>query len=108
QPDAKVFLSQVRRARNALQRGLADDPELTRELRTTPAYPEVKPRPRDRADYEVTQKVPASMLPGRAEPRPLAGTRTMIDAPPPAVARSVHAPSPERLGAEDERRAPKR
>ena len=108
QPDAKVFLSQVRRARSALQRGLADDPELTRELRITAAHTEVKPRSRDRADYEVTQKVPASMLPGRVEPRSLAGTRTMIDAPPPAVARSVHEPSPERLAAERERRSRKR
>src|SRR5215216_792632 len=36
QPDAKVLLAQVRRARLALQQGLADDPELTRELRTEP------------------------------------------------------------------------
>jgi eukaryotic-like serine/threonine-protein kinase len=42
------------------------------------------------------------------EPRPFAGTRTMIDAPPPAVARSVHEPSPERLAAERERRSRKR
>ena len=107
QPDAKVFLSQVRRARSALQRGLADDQELTRELRTTPAVPGARPRPRDRADYEVTQ-VPASMLPGPFEPPPLARTRTMIDAPPPAVARSVHEPSAERLAAERERRSRKR
>ena len=107
QPDAKVFLSQVRRARSALQRGLADDQELTRELRTTAAVPGTKPRPRDRADYEVTQ-VPASMLPGPFEPPPLARTRTMIDAPPPAVARSVHEPSTERLAAERERRSRKR
>ena len=36
QPDARVLLSQVRRARLALERGLPDDPELTRELRTSP------------------------------------------------------------------------
>jgi eukaryotic-like serine/threonine-protein kinase len=108
QPDAKVFLAQVRRARSALQRGLADDPELTRELRVTPTPPAGRPRPRYRADYEVTQRVPAPMLAGRGEPRLSGGTRTMIDAPPPAVARPVHEPSADRLAAERERRARKR
>jgi len=108
QPDAKVFLAQVRRARSALQRGLADDPELTRELRVTPTPPVARPKPRDRVDYEVTQRVPAPMQPGRVEPRLPGGTRTMIDAPPPAVVRPVHEPSPDRLAAERERRARKR
>jgi beta-lactam-binding protein with PASTA domain len=108
QPDAKVFLAQVRRARNSLQRGLTDDPELTRELRTTPTAPAARPQPRDRADYEATQRVPTPIPPGRMEPRLSGGTRTMIDAPPPAVARPVHEPSPERLAAERERRARKR
>jgi eukaryotic-like serine/threonine-protein kinase len=108
QPDAKVFLAQVRRARNALQRGLADDPELTRELRTAPTPPAVGPRVRERADYEVTQRVPAPMMPGRSEPRFTGGARTIVHAPPPAVARHVHEPSPERLAAERERRARKR
>jgi eukaryotic-like serine/threonine-protein kinase len=108
QPDAKVFLAQVRRARNSLQRGLTDDPELTRELRTTPTATAARPQPRDRADYEATQRVPTPIPPGRMEPRLSGGTRTMIDAPPPAVARPVHEPSPERLAAERERRARKR
>src|SRR5215218_5188307 len=109
QPDAKVFLAQVRRARRALQQGLADDPELTGELRTPTTPPVVGPRPRDRADYEMTQRVPAPVGPGhQLEPRLSSATRTVIDAPPPAVARSVHEPSPERLAAERERRARKR
>jgi eukaryotic-like serine/threonine-protein kinase len=116
QPDAKVFLAQVRRARNSLQRGLTDDPELTRELRTTPTAPAGRPLgfkhggPRDRADYERTQRVSTPIPPGRMEPRLSGGggTRTMIDAPPPAIARPVHEPSPERLAAERERRARKR
>ena len=61
QPDAKVVLAQVRRARSDLQRGLRDDPQLMRELRTPPAPPTSPPggsRPRDRADYEMTQTVP--------------------------------------------------
>ena len=107
QHDAKVFLAHVRRARSALQRGLSDDPELTRELRTALPAPAVRPRVRERADYEVTQKVPAP-LPGRVQPRHSGGTRTIIDAPPPAVARHLHEPSPERLAAERDRRARKR
>jgi len=108
QHDAKVFLDQVRRARGALQRGLADDPELTRELRTTPTPPAARPRPRNRADYEVTQRVPAPMPPRRVEPRLSGGAHTIIDAPPPTVARPLHEPSPDRLAAERERRARKR
>ena len=60
QPDAKVLLAQVRRARGDLQRGLRDDPQLMRELRTPPPPPTSPPggpRPRDRADYEMTQTV---------------------------------------------------
>jgi eukaryotic-like serine/threonine-protein kinase len=108
QPDAKVFLAQVRRARNALQRGLADDPELTRELRIPPTQPAARPRPRDRADYELTQRVASPTVAGRPEPHLANATRTMIDAPPPPVARPVHEPSTERLAAERERRARKR
>src|SRR6185295_3639514 len=44
QPDARVLLSQVRRARLALERGLPDDPALTRELRT-PRRPSADGRP---------------------------------------------------------------
>jgi beta-lactam-binding protein with PASTA domain/serine/threonine protein kinase len=108
QPDAKVMLGQVRRARIALERGLTDDPELTRDLRNLPTQPVGRPRPRDRADYEATQMVPAPTAAGRVDPRSSAGTRTVIDAPPPAVARQVHEPPPERLAAERERRARKR
>lgn len=104
QPDAKVLLGQVRRARKALQQGLADDPQLTAELRSTP---EGRPKPRDRADYEVTQRVPGPIV-GRPDPRPLSAPRTLIDARPPGVARQLHEPSPQRLAAERERRARKR
>jgi eukaryotic-like serine/threonine-protein kinase len=106
QPDGKVVLAQVRRARGALQRGLRDDPQLTHELRTTPSPAPSGPKPRDRADYEVTQMVPPA--PGRVAPRPIGGSPTVIDAPPPAATRRVHEPSPERLAAERQRRARKR
>ena len=109
QPDARVLLSQVRRARLALERGLPDDPALTRELRTPPRpSADGRPKQRERADYEVTQQVPAPMANGRVTSPPSAGSRTVIDAPPPAVARSPHELSPERLAAERERRARKR
>jgi eukaryotic-like serine/threonine-protein kinase len=108
QPDAKVLLGQVRRARIALQRGLRDDPQLTRELRTAPAPAPGRPRPRDRADYEMTQRVPPPQATGRVASHPPGGPRTVIDAPPPGVSRPVHEPSPERLAAERERRARKR
>jgi eukaryotic-like serine/threonine-protein kinase len=108
QPDAKVFLAQVRRARLAIQQGLADDPELTRELHNAP-HGTAGPRRRDRADYEVTQMVPAPIAAAPAKPRPPSSPRTVIDAPPPAVPRSVHQPTLERLAAtERERRARKR
>ena len=108
QPDAKVLLGQVRRARIALQRGLRDDPQLTRELRTAPAPAPGRPRPRDRADYEMTQRVPPPPATGRVASHPSGGPHTVIDAPPPGVSRPVHEPSPERLAAERERRARKR
>jgi beta-lactam-binding protein with PASTA domain/serine/threonine protein kinase len=108
QPDAKVLLAQVRRARIALQQGLADDPELTRELRSAPrqAAGEAK---RDRADYEVTQMVPTPVPVAQAQPCSSVTPRTVIDAPPPAIARPLHAQTAERLAAtERERRARKR
>jgi eukaryotic-like serine/threonine-protein kinase len=108
QPDAKVLLGQVRRARIALQRGLRDDPQLTRELRAAPAAAPGAPRPRDRADYEMTQRVPPPPATGRVAPHPSGAPRTVIDAPPSGVSRPVHEPSPERLAAERERRARKR
>ena len=109
QPDAKVFLAQVRRARIALQQGLADDPQLTRELRSAPRQTAAGSKRRDRADYEVTQMVPTPAPVAQAQPR-LSGTpRTVIDAPPPAVARPGYAQTAERLAAsERERRARKR
>ena len=107
-PDAKVLLAQVRRARIAIQQGLADDPELMRELRSAPRQENGGPR-RDRADYEATQMVPSPMPAARAQPRLAGLPRTVIDAPPPAVPRSVHQPTAERLAAsERERRARKR
>ena len=108
QPDARVLLGQVRRARLALQRGLADDPELTRELRTPSGQAAGKTKPRERADYEATQRVAAPTTAGRVASPSSAGSRTVIDAPPPRVARSLHEPSPDRLAAERERRARKR
>jgi eukaryotic-like serine/threonine-protein kinase len=111
QPDAKVLLAQVRRARIAIQRGLLDDPELTPELRSAPRPgAAVQPKRRDRADYEVTQMVPSPMAAARTQPRPPSSPRTVIDAPPPpAVPRAVHQASAQRLAAsERERRARKR
>jgi eukaryotic-like serine/threonine-protein kinase len=108
QPDAKVLLAQVRRARIAIQQGLADDPELMRELHSAPRQENGGPR-RDRADYEATQMVSSPMPAARAQPRPSGLPRTVIHAPPPAVPRSVHQPTAERLAAsERERRARKR
>jgi eukaryotic-like serine/threonine-protein kinase len=109
QPDAKVLLAQVRRARIALQQGLADDPELTRELRSAPGQAAGEAKRRDRSDYEVTQMVPTPVPVAQAQPRPSGMPRTVIDAPPPAVARPLHAQTAERLAAtERERRARKR
>ena len=114
QPDAKVLLAQVRRARSDLQRGVRDDPQLMRELRThrRHGHPHHRcrravSRPRDRADYEMTRDSPtADGRPGGSSPPN--GSRTVIDAPPPRVTRPVHEPSAARLAAERERRARKR
>ena len=69
QPDAKVFLAQVRRARIALQQGLADDPELTRELRAEPrpgaGSPSARPR-RLRSDPDGADS--GARCPGPASP----------------------------------------
>ena len=68
-----------------------------------------RPKRRDRADYEVTQMVPTPVPAAQAQPRPSGTPRTVIDAPPPAVARPLHAQTAERLAAsERERRARKR
>jgi beta-lactam-binding protein with PASTA domain/serine/threonine protein kinase len=109
QPDAKVFLAQVRRARIAIQQGLADDPQLTRELRSAPGQENGVSKRRDRVDYDATQMVPSPMPAARARPRPPGVPRTVIEAPPPAVPRSVHQPTAQRVAAsERERRARKR
>jgi serine/threonine protein kinase/beta-lactam-binding protein with PASTA domain len=109
QPDAKVLLAQVRRARIALQQGLADDPELTRELRSAPKQGGSEARRRDRADHEVTQMVPTPVPAAQAQPRLSSTPRTVIDAPLPPVPRPLHAQTAERLAAsERERRARKR
>ena len=67
QPDAKVLLAQVRRARIALQQGLADDPELTRELRAEPRQGTGSEAARPR-HYEVTQMVPTPVPAASASP----------------------------------------
>jgi eukaryotic-like serine/threonine-protein kinase len=109
QPDAKVLLAQVRRARIALQQGLADDPELTRELRSAPRQGGSDVGRRDRVDYEATQMVPTPVPVAQAQQRPSSPPRTVIDAPPPAIPRPLHAQTAERLAAsERERRARKR
>jgi len=112
--NAKIFLSQLRRVRSALARGLADDPELTQEL--TLPRPPAPFRKVDRAAYEVTQLVdevrasPASQI--SAQPAgmaaPAAATRTILDAPPPAVPREIYEVSAARLAAQRERRAQNR
>ncbi len=88
-PDAKVFLSQARRVHVALREGLADDPELTADLRGTPPRPASPSSPvgwappppqgsppqsppqshgspssrlHDRADEEITQLVPPAAM----------------------------------------------
>ena len=52
--DARVLLSELRRVQAALRGGVADDPDLLRAHLTPPPT-------RDRADYEVTQLVTASV-----------------------------------------------
>src|SRR5918994_4113955 len=104
QPDAKVLLAQVRRARIALQQGLADDPELTRELRAEPRQGAGSPRRRDRADYEVTQMVPTPMPAPQAQARPMPTPRPVLDPPPPAVHRPPYPPIAERLAASERER----
>src|SRR5215218_255419 len=110
-PNARVFLTQLRRVRAALSAGLADDPDLTREL--TRKVPLTPTRKRDRADYEVTQQVSdmAGILGHRAPvPPPPAITaqqppRTILDAPPPAVPERVYQLSAARQAAQRERQA---
>ena len=109
QPDAKVLLAQVRRARIALQQGLADDPELTRELRTAPKQGRSDAMRRDRSDHEVTQMVPTPVPAAQAQPRVASRPRTAINARPPAIPRPLHPQTAERLAAsERERRVRKR
>ena len=56
--DARVLLTEVRRVQSALREGRRDDPELARDLRSAAT---AAPTRQDRADYEVTQLVPASV-----------------------------------------------
>jgi serine/threonine-protein kinase len=110
-PNARIFLSQLRRVRASLSQGLADDPELTRELsQIIPLAPTQK---RDRADYEITQLVSdvagipsQSGLPSR--PPPVAAQqppRTLLHAPPPAVPDRIYQLSAARQAAHRERQA---
>jgi eukaryotic-like serine/threonine-protein kinase len=109
-PNARVFLTQLRRVRAALSEGLADDPDLTREL--TRIVPVAPSRKRDRADYEVTQRVSdmAGILGHRAPatpPPPVAAhpPRTILDAPPPAVPERVYQLSAARQADQRQRQA---
>jgi eukaryotic-like serine/threonine-protein kinase len=105
-PDARVFLAELRRVRNALAEGLADDPELSRDLRPDPEAP--APRTLDRADYEATQMVSTPVTVASATgPRHYASP-TVVDAPPPPVPRQAYPLTPERLAAQRERQARKR
>ena len=110
-PNARVFLTQLRRVRAALSEGLADDPDLTREL--TRIVPVAPSRKRDRADYEVTQRVsdlagisghraPATPPPAVTAQHP---PRTILDAPPPAVPERVYQLSAARQADQRERQA---
>ena len=71
-PDGRVLLTQVRRVRAALLAGLADDPELTQDLRPAPLQQhEVDPAAAttqvvgERADFEATQHIrPTGRQPG--------------------------------------------
>ena len=81
-------------------------PSSPGELRAEPRQETGSTR-RDRADYEVTQMVPTGAR--CAGPASLVTPRTVIDAPPPAVPRPVHAPTASCSAAsERERRARKR
>jgi beta-lactam-binding protein with PASTA domain/serine/threonine protein kinase len=110
-PNARVFLTQLRRVRAALSEGLADDPDLTREL--TRIVPVAPSRKRDRADYEVTQRVsdmagisghraPATPPPPVTAQHP---PRTILDAPPPAVPERVYQLSAARQADQRQRQA---
>ena len=109
--NARIFLSQLRQVRAALVQGLADDPELTQELTTTPPMPAARAQRRD--DYQVTQLVanPASYTPSPVAVRPTPAvpapypTRTILDARPPGVSQKVYDLSATRLAARRERQA---
>jgi eukaryotic-like serine/threonine-protein kinase len=112
--NARIFLSQLRRVRSALAQGLADDPELTQELKLAPPAGPV--RKADRTNYEPTQLVQdvATSTSSQIAARPAGivpstpATRTILDAPPPAVPREVYEVSAARLAAQRERRAQNR
>jgi serine/threonine-protein kinase len=102
--DARVLLTEVRRVQSALRDGHRDDPDLVHDLRTAAAAPAAPPGRRERADYEPTQLVPASV------PSP----PTVLEAPPPAplhrpLTRPVPgAPDGERIARQRERQARRR
>jgi eukaryotic-like serine/threonine-protein kinase len=110
-PNARVFLTQLRRVRAALSEGLADDPGLTREL--TRIVPVAPTRRRDHADYEVTQRVSdMARISGYRPPATLHAAvtaqhppRTILDAPPPAVPERAYQLSAARQAAQRERQA---
>jgi eukaryotic-like serine/threonine-protein kinase len=111
--NARIFLSQLRRVRSALAQGLQDDPGLTHELNLP--QPPAPFRKVDRADYEVTKLVNdvGALKTSQVSARPPAvpssqATRTILDAPPPAVPREVYEVSAARLAAQREHRAQKR
>ncbi len=111
--NARIFLSQLRRVRSALAKGIVDDPELTQELKLP--QPTAPFRKTGRAGYEATQLVKdtatqtATQLSARPAGLPSSSaTRTILDAPPPAVPREVYEISAARLAAQRQRRAQNR
>ncbi|HYP46703.1 MAG TPA: Stk1 family PASTA domain-containing Ser/Thr kinase [Propionibacteriaceae bacterium] len=107
-PDAKVMLTLVRRVRAALRDGVGDDAELTQDLTLPSRAGSTAGRPLDPADSEATQFVPVAIdtrpnqqtIPQRLRDHDQVDTGsverdswpTVLDAPPPAVARPRSVP----------------
>jgi serine/threonine protein kinase/beta-lactam-binding protein with PASTA domain len=89
--DARVLLTQVRRARAALRDGVSDDPQLTQDLSL------LRVGPQDRADVELTQLVPPT---GSAAP-----TGPPTPGPPPPAAPAARPLVDQRADAQRERQA---